>query len=130
VGLRTPFRQGRDFSVKARFFLPASEAKSSYHIGFLMNDTKFQWPERFQKYCTEFPGLGLVIDSSRLNGHDVLFHAMEPQMPKAFMHTAVWEKGGIADPDKKRGVGHHWLPSRELVPTPGIRHGTRLKNVK
>jgi len=86
-----------------------------------MNITKLQWWERFQKYYTEFPELGLAIDLSRMNVDDVFFSAMEPKVQKAFADMDALEKGAIANPDEKRMVGHYWLRSPELAPTPEIR---------
>jgi glucose-6-phosphate isomerase len=86
-----------------------------------MNYTKLQWWERFQKYYTEFPELGLAIDLSRMNVDDSFFAAMEPRIEKAFADMDKLEKGEIANPDEKRMVGHYWLRNAALAPTPEIR---------
>ena len=86
-----------------------------------MNYTKPQWWERFQKYYTEFPELGLAIDLSRMNVDDAFFAAMEPRIQKAFADMDALEKGAIANPDEKRMVGHYWLRKAALAPTPEIR---------
>jgi glucose-6-phosphate isomerase len=86
-----------------------------------MSYTNSQWWERFQKYYTEFPELGLAIDLSRMNVDDEFFAAMEPRMQKAFAAMDALEKGAIANPDEKRMVGHYWLRNPELAPTPEIR---------
>ena len=86
-----------------------------------MNYTKLQWWERFQKYYTEFPDLGLAIDLSRMNVDDVFFAAMEPKIQKAFAEMAALEGGALANPDEKRMVGHYWLRTPELAPTAEIR---------
>ena len=86
-----------------------------------MNYTKLQWWERFQKYYTEFPELGLAIDLSRMNVDDAFFAAMEPKIQKAFADMDALEKGALANPDEKRMVGHYWLRNPELAPTPEIR---------
>lgn len=86
-----------------------------------MNYTKLQWWERFQKYYTEFPELGLAIDLSRMNVDDAFFTAMEPRIQKAFADMAALEAGAIANPDENRMVGHYWLRSPALAPTPEIR---------
>jgi glucose-6-phosphate isomerase len=83
--------------------------------------TKLQWWERFQKYYTEFPELGLAIDLSRMNVDDAFFAAMEPRIQKAFADMDALEKGAISNPDEKRMVGHYWLRSPALAPTPEIR---------
>lgn len=86
-----------------------------------MNYTKLEWWERFQKYYTEFPSLGLAVDLSRMNVDDAFFAAMEPKMQKAFAEMAALEKGAIANPDEKRMVGHYWLRNSALAPTTEIR---------
>jgi glucose-6-phosphate isomerase len=86
-----------------------------------MKLTKLQWWDRFQKYYHEFPELGLGIDLSRMNVDDAFFAAMEPHVQKAFADMDALEKGAIANPDEKRMVGHYWLRSPELAPTPEIK---------
>jgi len=87
----------------------------------IMNYTKLQWWERFQKYYTEFPTLGLAVDLSRMNIDDTFFAAMEPKMQKAFADMAALEAGGIANPDENRMVGHYWLRNPAIAPTLEIR---------
>jgi glucose-6-phosphate isomerase len=86
-----------------------------------MSDAKIGSWERFQKYYAEFPSLGLSIDLSRMNVDDAFFATMEPRMQKAFAAMAALEKGAIANPDENRMVGHYWLRSPALAPTPEIR---------
>ncbi|MEI9962555.1 MAG: glucose-6-phosphate isomerase [Limisphaerales bacterium] len=86
-----------------------------------MNYSKLQWWERFQKYYTEFPTLGLAMDLSRMNVDDAFFAAMEPKIQKALADMAALESGAIANPDEKRMVGHYWLRNPALAPTPEIR---------
>lgn len=86
-----------------------------------MNYTKLQWWERFQKYYTEFPGVGLAVDLSRMNVDDAFFAALEPKIQKAFADMRALEAGAIANPDEKRMVGHYWLRHPALAPTPEIR---------
>jgi glucose-6-phosphate isomerase len=86
-----------------------------------MNYTKLQWWERFQKYYTEFPELGLAIDLSRMSVDDAFFQSMEPRIQKAFADMDALEAGAIANPDEKRMVGHYWLRNAALAPTPEIR---------
>src|ERR1700728_4630138 len=86
-----------------------------------MNYTKLQWWERFQKYYTEFPTLGLAVDLSRMNVDDAFFAEMEPKIQKAFADMVALEAGAIANPDENRMVGHYWLRNPALAPTPEIR---------
>ncbi|MGB8369837.1 MAG: glucose-6-phosphate isomerase [Limisphaerales bacterium] len=87
-----------------------------------MNYSKLEWWERFQKYYTEFPKLGLAVDLSRMKMDDTFFAAMEPQMQKAFANMAAIESGAIANPDENRMVGHYWLRNPLLAPLPEIRN--------
>ena len=86
-----------------------------------MNYTKLQWWERFQKYYTEFPEVGLAVDLSRMNVTDEFFAGMESRVQKALADMAALEKGAIANPDENRMVGHYWLRNPALAPTPEIR---------
>ena len=95
-----------------------------------MNHTKLQWWERFQKYYTEFPELGLAVDLSRMNVDDAFFAAMEPRIQKAFADMDALERGAIANPDEKRMVGHYWLRNPALAPTPEIRQEIEATFVK
>jgi len=86
-----------------------------------MNYSKQQWWERFQKYYTEFPVLGLAVDLSRMNIDDAFLEEMEPRMQKAFADMSALEAGGIANPDENRMVGHYWLRNPSLAPTQQVR---------
>jgi glucose-6-phosphate isomerase len=86
-----------------------------------MQFSKEQLWQRFQKYYSEFPSLGLGLDLSRVNFPDDFFARMEPRLQKAFAAMAELEKGAIANPDEKRMVGHYWLRHSGLAPTPALR---------
>ncbi len=86
-----------------------------------MNFSKTELWQRFQKYYTEFPALGLAIDVSRMNFPDDYLATMKVPIQKAFIAMAELEKGGIANPDEKRMVGHYWLRNPALAPTQTIR---------
>ncbi len=85
-----------------------------------MNASKPELWQRFQKYYTEFPTLGRAIDLSRMNFKDDYFDSMKAPIQKAFIAMAELEKGGIANPDEKRMVGHYWLRNAALAPTPSL----------
>ena len=95
-----------------------------------MNYTKLQWWERFQKYYTEFPEIGLAIDLSRMNVDDEFFAKMEPRIQKALADMDALEAGAIANPDENRMVGHYWLRNPALAPTPEIRNEIEQTIVK
>lgn len=86
-----------------------------------MNLTKQQLWERFQKYYTEYPDIGLAMDISRMHFDDDFFERMSPKMKKAFADMAELESGAIANPDENRMVGHYWLRDPDLSPTAEIR---------
>jgi glucose-6-phosphate isomerase len=86
-----------------------------------MTASKTELWQRFQKYYTEFPALGLAIDLSRMNFPEDYFDSMKTPIQKAFIAMAELEKGGIANPDEKRMVGHYWLRNPALAPTKTIQ---------
>jgi len=86
-----------------------------------MTLTPAQTWDRFQKYYSEFPEIGLALDLSRMNFADDYFAAMESRLQKAFQAMAELEKGAMANPDENRMVGHYWLRNPALAPTADIR---------
>lgn len=86
-----------------------------------MPNTQIQWWNRFQKYCTEFPAIGLSVDLSRTNIDDKFLSAMGPLMQKSFADMDSLEAGALANPDENRMVGHYWLRNPSLAPKPEIR---------
>jgi glucose-6-phosphate isomerase len=88
-----------------------------------MNYSKQQLWERYQKYYTEFPALGLALDLSRMNFTEEFLRTMEPRMQRAFAAMNELERGAIANPDENRMVGHYWLRNPALAPSPAIRTG-------
>lgn len=86
-----------------------------------MNYSKQELWDRFQKYHTDFPALGLSVDLSRMNFADDFLFSMQPRLKVAFEEMAALEKGAIANKDENRMVGHYWLRNPALAPTPEIR---------
>ncbi len=86
-----------------------------------MSMSKRELWERFQKYCTEFPTLGLTIDLSRVSFPEDLYTQKKPDLDRAFQGMKELEAGAIANPDENRMVGHYWLRNPALSPTPSIR---------
>jgi len=86
-----------------------------------MSASKPELWQRFQKYYVEFPTLGLAMDISRMNFPDDFMANMKTPIQKAFIAMAELEKGGIANPDEKRMVGHYWLRNPALAPTKTIQ---------
>ena len=90
-----------------------------------MSYSKLQLWDRFQKYYTEFPEIGLALDLSRMSFGDDFFASMAPRIDKAFLAMAELEKGAIANPDEKRMVGHYWLRNPDLAPSGDLAHEIR-----
>jgi glucose-6-phosphate isomerase len=77
--------------------------------------------ERYQKYLLRSEALGFSIDISRMRFADDFFGRMEALAQKAFAEMRDLEAGGIANADENRMVGHYWLRSPHLAPTPALR---------
>ena len=77
--------------------------------------------QRFQQYFLRYDDLDFSIDISRMKFPDDFFDKMRPKMEKAFAAMHNLEKGGIANPDEKRMVGHYWLRKPELAPNAELR---------
>jgi glucose-6-phosphate isomerase len=77
--------------------------------------------QRYRAHYSEFPSLGLSVDLSRMDFSDTFFISKETRMQRAFKAMDELEKGGIANPDEHRMVGHYWLRNAALAPQPEIR---------
>ena len=77
--------------------------------------------QRFQQYFLEYRQLGFSLDISRMKFPDDFFEKMRPQIKRAFAAMRALEAGAIANPTENRMVGHYWLRSPALSPTPEIR---------
>ncbi len=88
--------------------------------------------ERFRKYCQHYPTIGLTLDISRMPFDESFLEEMQPRLQRAFAEMQALEQGAIANPDEKRMVGHYWLRTPELSPTPEIRQAIEenLRDVK
>jgi glucose-6-phosphate isomerase len=85
-----------------------------------MTPSKTALWSRFQQFYTEHPSLGLAMDISRVDFPDSFLATMERPMQRAYIAMAELEKGGIANPDERRMVGHYWLRNPKLAPTQTI----------
>src|SRR5690349_5427723 len=77
--------------------------------------------QRFQQYFLRYDELGFSIDISRMKFPDDFFVNMQPKIDKAFAAMRDLEKGGIANPDENRMVGHYWLRNSKLAPNAELR---------
>jgi len=76
---------------------------------------------RFQQHLCHCPEIGLWLDISRMNFDDEFLNRMEPAMQQAFDAMLALEQGSIANPDEGRMVGHYWLRTPALAPSPEIQ---------
>ncbi len=76
--------------------------------------------ERYQKYLCAVESVGLTLDVSRMNFADDFLERMAAPLARAFDAMEALEKGGIANPDEQRRVGHYWLRAPELAPEPAL----------
>ncbi len=83
-------------------------------------DTKSTW-ERFKRFHSEFPSIGLGIDISRMNFTEDFLEQIKPRLAKAQKAMIQLEAGAIANPDENRMVGHYWLRNSATAPTEEIR---------
>ncbi len=91
-------------------------------------DSIEQW-ERYKKYLSFNPEIGLMVDISRMMFPNDYFDRMEPQIQKAFDDMDALESGAIANLDENRMVGHYWLRAPELAPRREITRDIR-KNLQ
>ena len=73
--------------------------------------------QRYQKYLSRIPALGLTLDVSRMNFDDAFLDRMRPALEVAFAGMTALEAGAVANPDENRMVGHYWLRAPDLAPT-------------
>ena len=77
--------------------------------------------QRYQEWLYFHPELGFYLDVSRMSFDNEFVTSMQPKFEKAFQEMAALESGAIANPDENRMVGHYWLRSPELAPTPELK---------
>jgi glucose-6-phosphate isomerase len=76
--------------------------------------------DRYTKYLCRAPSIDLSLDVSRMGCDEGTLEGMATAMDKAFEAMDDLERGGIANPDENRMVGHYWLRAPELAPTAEI----------
>lgn len=76
--------------------------------------------ERFQNFYTSYPEIGLSMDISRMGFSPDFFQSKKAIIDKAFADMKALESGAIANPDEKRMVGHYWLRTASMAPTPEL----------
>ncbi|MGK7911121.1 MAG: glucose-6-phosphate isomerase [Synechococcus sp.] len=76
--------------------------------------------QRYQDWLYYHDGLELYLDVSRMRFDDSLLASMKSKFDKAFKDMEALEAGAIANPDENRMVGHYWLRTPELAPSPDM----------
>ena len=76
---------------------------------------------RFTSLSFHDERLGFTLDLSRMNFDAEALGILDPKFQQAFDDMAMLEQGAIANPDEQRMVGHYWLRSPALAPTPEIK---------
>src|SRR5438046_9155179 len=99
--------------------LSRRDAAIEFHFAILMAWSSL-W-QRFQRYLVEYRQLGFSLDISRMKFPDDLFERIRSQIEHAFAAMRELEAGAIANPTEKRMVGHYWLRTPTLAPTPQVR---------
>lgn len=86
--------------------------------------------ERYAKYCTHFPTLGLTLDISRMPFGEPFLTEIKPRVRMALDEMQALEGGYIANADERRMVGHYWLRNPDLAPTAEIRQAIERNHVE
>ncbi len=76
---------------------------------------------RFTSLSFHDERLAFTLDLSRMGFDAEALDILEPKFTKVFAEMAALEQGAIANPDEQRMVGHYWLRSPALAPTPEIK---------
>lgn len=77
--------------------------------------------QRYQDWLYYHEGLGFYLDVSRMRFDEAFVEALQTKFNKAFKDMTALEGGSIANPDENRMVGHYWLRSPDLAPTPELQ---------
>ncbi len=81
--------------------------------------------ERFCALLWHDEALGFWLDASRMALSPDVLTSLQPRFEQAFAAMAALEKGGIANGDEQRQVGHYWLRNPQLAPDPAITEELR-----
>ena len=81
--------------------------------------------ERFCALLWHDEALGFWLDASRMALSPDVLTSLQPRFEQAFAAMAALEKGGIANGDEQRQVGHYWLRNPQLAPDPAVTEELR-----
>lgn len=76
--------------------------------------------DRYAAHLLRYDDLGFTLDISRMRFGDDFFASMQAKADQAFAAMKALEGGAIANPDEQRMVGHYWLRTPALAPTPEL----------
>jgi len=82
-------------------------------------DPRVLW-DRYRAWLYDEPAVGFRLDVSRMDLPDPIDETMRAAFDRAFDAMEALERGGIANPDEGRMVGHYWLRAPELAPSAEI----------
>ncbi|UWG97120.1 glucose-6-phosphate isomerase [Dehalobacter sp. DCM] len=86
---------------------------------------KTEWGN-FQEYLYSNNELNLQIDISRVNLPENYLEEMKSRIQRVFLQIREMERGGIANQDEQRMVGHYWLSDPDISPTAEIGNQIKL----
>ena len=84
--------------------------------------------DRYHQFQVRHDALGFSIDISRMRFGADFFAEQEVAAQEAFAAMRALEAGGIANPDEQRMVGHYWLRTPKLAPTPALTEEIQQTN--
>ncbi|MCB0345057.1 MAG: glucose-6-phosphate isomerase [Bdellovibrionales bacterium] len=75
---------------------------------------------RYDTYRCGCSQLGIEVDISRMQFPTTFFDEMSAEIIRAFAEMEQLEQGALANGDEQRMVGHYWLRTPDLAPTPEL----------
>ena len=90
------------------------------------SNRKALW-DRFVEYYREYPETGIALDISRMDFSEAALRELLPKAEQALAEMVELEKGAIANQDEGRMVGHYWLRTPELSPSPQVEKEIRTE---
>ncbi|MGE3840597.1 MAG: glucose-6-phosphate isomerase [Vicinamibacterales bacterium] len=77
---------------------------------------------QFRRMLIDEAELGFRLDVSRMGLSDAWLRDQEVAVGRALDAMDALERGAVANPDENRMVGHYWLRTPALAPTPELAH--------
>ena len=76
--------------------------------------------QTFNQHFIRYPQLGFSLDTSLMGMDDSFLQSMTEPAAQALKAMQELEAGSIANPDEQRMVGHYWLRTPALAPSPDL----------